>query len=563
MGKRVKMSPVDTAWLRMDSPGNLMMIVGVYVYDRPLDLARLRAVLESRFLSYFRFRARAVSDATGSWHWEEDDNFDLDQHLIRVALPGKGTRRDFQKFTARLAGEALDPNRPLWQFHLIDNVEGGQAMVVRIHHAIADGMALIQVLLSMTAGSSEDSLSHELPPSALEHLAADGRGAPAPWEALLRPITDATVKALDRTGDIATRVLHAYGAILDDPEMVGEAATEYARVAAQVSKDAAALALMDPDSETSLKGRPGGSKVVAWNEPLPLEEVKAVGYALGASVNDVLLSCVAGAIRGYLADRGEFTDGIELRAMVPVNLRGPRSKGLGNKFGLVPLLLPVGMDNPIARVHEVRARMEQLKHGYTAVLAMGLLGVMGVAPRAVQKQITDILASKATAVMTNVPGPREPLYMAGAQIRRMMFWVPQSGDIAVGVSILSYSGGVQFGLITDKRVCREPQAIIDRFAAEFEKLVSALLLLPWGEPVSAEAAEEWLFPVLEAAAAPMDDEAPSTRRAPPARRAAKRAAAPAKSGAKPAAQPAKQAAASPRPAGIARKRSAFAAAREN
>jgi WS/DGAT/MGAT family acyltransferase len=302
---------------------------------------------------------------------------------------------------------------------------------------------------------------------------------------------------------------------------------------------------------------------VAWNEPLPLEEVKAVGYALGASVNDVLLSCVAGAIRGYLADRGEFTDGIELRAMVPVNLRGPRSKGLGNKFGLVPLLLPVGMDNPIARVHEVRARMEQLKHGYTAVLAMGLLGVMGVAPRAVQKQITDILASKATAVMTNVPGPREPLYMAGAQIRRMMFWVPQSGDIAVGVSILSYSGGVQFGLITDKRVCREPQAIIDRFAAEFEKLVSALLLLPWGEPVSAEAAEEWLFPVLEAAAPPTDDEAPLPRRAPPAKRAAKRAAAPAKSGAKPAAQPAKQAAASPRPAGIARKRSAFAAARES
>jgi hypothetical protein len=145
----------------------------------------------------------------------------------------------------------------------------------------------------------------------------------------------------------------------------------------------------------------------------------------------------------------------------------------------------------------------------------------------------------------------------------MMFWVPQSGDIAVGVSILSYSGGVQFGLITDKRVCREPQAIIDRFSAEFEKLVSALLLLPWGEPVSAEAAEEWLFPVLEAAAPPSDDEAPSPRRAPPAKRAAKRAAAPAKSGAKPAAQPAKQAAASPRPAGIARKRSAFAAARES
>lgn len=553
MGKRVKMSPVDTAWLRMDTPGNLMMIVGVYVFDRSIDFTRLRAVLESRFLSYLRFRARAVSDATGSWHWEEVDDFDLDQHLIRVALPGKGTRRDFQKFTARLAGEALDPNRPLWQFHLIDNVEGGQAMVVRIHHAIADGMALIQVLMSMTSGSAETSLSDELPPSALEHLEADGRGAPAPWEGLLRSITDVTVKTLDRTGDIATRVLHAYGAILDDPEMVGEAATEYARVAAQVSKDVTALALMDPDSETSLKGRPGGSKVVAWNEPLSLEEVKAVGYALGASVNDVLLSCVAGAIRGYLAERGEHIDGIELRAMVPVNLRGPRSKGLGNKFGLVPLLLPVGMENPLARVYEVRARMEQLKHGYTAVLAMGLLGVMGLVPRAAQKQITDILASKATAVMTNVPGPRAPLYMAGAQIRRMMFWVPQSGDIAVGVSILSYSGGVQFGLITDKRVCREPQAIIDRFAAEFEKLMAALLLLPWGEPLSAEAAEEWLFPPLSSLAVPEPETPAKRRRRTRAATAPQTAAAPV--------APAKRSARA-RPAGIARKRSAFAAARE-
>ena len=279
-----------------------------------------------------------------------------------------------------------------------------------------------------------------------------------------------------------------------------------------------------------------------------------MGYALGASVNDVLLSCVAGAIRGYLAERGEDTDGIELRAMVPVNLRGPRSKGLGNKFGLVPLLLPVGMANPIARVHEVRARMEQLKHGYTAVLAMGLLGVMGVAPRAVQKQITDILASKATAVMTNVPGPREPLYMAGAQIRRMMFWVPQSGDIAVGVSILSYSGGVQFGLITDKRVCREPQAIIDRFAAEFEKLVSALLLLPWGEPVSAEAAEEWLFPALASVAAPEPESAPERPRRTRGATAQQPAAAPA--------TPARRGPKA-RPAGIARKRSAFAAARES
>jgi WS/DGAT/MGAT family acyltransferase len=256
---------------------------------------------------------------------------------------------------------------------------------------------------------------------------------------------------------------------------------------------------MDNDSITSLKGLPSGSKAVAWNEPLSLEDVKAVGKALGCSVNDVLLASVAGAIRSYLEQQGEEVDGIELRAMVPVNLRDPRKwKDLGNKFGLVPLLLPVGIANPIARVYEVRRRMDELKLGYTAVLSMGILGAVGFAPRGVQKQALDFLAKKATAVMTNVPGPQQPLYLAGAEVRRMMFWVPQSGNIGMGVSILSYAGGVQFGLITDKRLCEDPQRIIDRFEPEFEKLVLALCMLPWDGAVDAEVAESWIFPTMEA-----------------------------------------------------------------
>jgi hypothetical protein len=146
--------------------------------------------------------------------------------------------------------------------------------------------------------------------------------------------------------------------------------------------------------------------------------------------------------------------------------------------------------------------MTELKTSYQAVLAMALLGVVGLAPRTLQKQTLDFLARKATTVMTNVPGPQQPLYFAGARIRRMMFWVPQSGDIGVGVSILSYAGGVQFGLISDKKLCPEPQRIIDRFAPEFEKVVLALCMLPWNEPVDAEAAEAWLFPPVPGPAVP-------------------------------------------------------------
>ncbi|MEF9943632.1 MAG: wax ester/triacylglycerol synthase family O-acyltransferase [Burkholderiaceae bacterium] len=491
MPKRERMSPIDTAWLRMDSPGNLMMIVGVYLFASEIDFARLKSVIEHRMLAHFRFRARVVSDAVASW-WEEDEDFDIDQHLIRIALPGKGTQRDFQRLTGQLAGEALDPNRPLWQMHVVDNVEGGQAMIVRIHHSIADGIALLGVILDMTATDPLAADDAAPPSRLLDPVAADE--SVHGWDALLRPFTDATVKAIDATGGVASRVLQAYGAVLDDPDMVGEAAGEYVRVAAQLSKDIAGIALMEPDTPTSLKGKPSGSKVVAWTDPIDLEEIKAVGYALGCSVNDVLLACVAGALRAYLTERGEPVEGAEMRAMVPVNLRAPSDGSLGNKFGLVPVLLPIGMENPIGRVFEIRDRMGELKHGYTAVLAMGLLGVIGMAPRSVQRQISDMLAAKASAVMTNVPGPHQPLYLAGTKLERVMFWVPQSGSIGMGVSILSYNGAVQFGLVTDKKICREPQQIIDRFRPEFEKLVNAVLLLPWGEAVSPVEAESWLFP---------------------------------------------------------------------
>jgi WS/DGAT/MGAT family acyltransferase len=476
----------------MDSQANLMQIIGVYEFDGRIDYDRLRHLYEERFLPHERFRSRVVQDPTG-YYWELDDNFDLDLHVARTALPGRGTTHDLKRLVGRLASTALDPNKPLWQIHLVDNYNGGQALIVRIHHCIADGIALIGVLMAMT---SDDPAVDAPEPEEPEELSPTGsaRG----WDSFLKPLTRATVKAIDSTADAAARALQASAAALERPEGVGEAAGDATRVAAQVAKDLASIALMDTDSHTSLKGTPSGSKVVAWNEPLSLPDVKAVGKALGCSVNDVLLASVAGAIRSYLEQQGEEVDGIELRAMVPVNLRDPRKwKDLGNKFGLVPLLLPVGIANPIARVYEVRRRMDQLKQGYTALLTMGVLGLAGLVPRAVQRRALDLLANKASAVMTNVPGPQHPLYLAGTRVNRMMFWVPQSGNIGVGVSILSYAGGVQFGLITDKRLCDEPQRIIDRFEPEFEKLVLALCMLPWEGSVNGDEAENWIFPPIE------------------------------------------------------------------
>jgi WS/DGAT/MGAT family acyltransferase len=464
---RERMSSVDTAWLRMDSARNLMMIVGVFVFGARVAYEDLAAVLEQRLLPYGRFRQRAEADATG-YFWVDDEAFRLGRHLQRVRLPGAGGARELQRLTARLAVKPLDPAHPLWQFHLVENYDGTTALVTRMHHCIADGIALVGVMLSLTDAAP--------PAPSPRPEARDGAELESnPWEPYLEPLTRGAVAAIDATGNLVTKSL---GVVAHPDRLV-----DYAQVGAQVVRDALAILLMSDDTQTRLKGTPGGRKAFAWNDPLPLHEVKAVCRGLGASVNDVLLSCVAGALRRYLSGCGDAVpEDCEFRAMVPVNLR-PASAPideLGNRFGLVPLCLPVGIVNPVERVREVRRRMEALKAGYQPVVAYVLLGAAGVLPQVVQTQVLEYLGNKGSAVMTNVPGPTEVIRMAGAPVSRMMFWVPQSGDIGIGVSILSYAGGVQFGVMSDTALCPEPQAIIDGFAPEFERLVLALAMLPNG-----------------------------------------------------------------------------------
>ena len=166
--------------------------------------------------------------------------------------------------------------------------------------------------------------------------------------------------------------------------------------------------------------------------------------------------------------------------MVPVNLR-PLEEAwkLGNRFGLAPLVLPIGIDNPVERAFAVRARMAELKSSYQPLLAFAVLSITGLFVKPVQDMVLNLFAKKATAVMTNVPGPKQPLTFLGSTLRQTMFWVPASGNIGMGVSILSYAGGVQFGLITDEALCPSPQAVIDLFEPEFEKLLWLTMMLPW------------------------------------------------------------------------------------
>ncbi len=471
-----RMSRVDTAWLRMDNDVNLMMIVGVWLLTPAVTLATVRERIADKLLKYARFRQKAVVDALGA-HWVADDHFDISKHVLATKLKprkGESQRHALQRLCGELATTPLDHARPLWQFQLVEHYEGGSALVARIHHCIGDGIALISVMMSITDGGAD-------PPKRRKKAPVEDSGD-HDWlsDAVLKPLSELAVKAYALYGDGVAKSVD----MLAHPRQPLLGSVDMAKSGLKVLGDVAALALMSDDSPTLLKGKPAGRKVVAWSEPMPLDHVKTVGKALGCSINDVLLACVAGAIGRYLQQQGQDPEGKEIRAMVPVNLR-PLDKAwqLGNHFGLAPLVLPIGIANPVQRVYAVRRRMDELKGSYQPLLAYAILSVTGLFIKPVQDLVLGMFAKKTTAVMTNVPGPAHPLKFCGATLRQNMFWVPASGDVGMGVSILSYGGGVQFGLITDQALCPSPQAIIDLFEPEFEKLLFLALMLPWaGQP---------------------------------------------------------------------------------
>ena len=475
--RREPMSRVDTAWLRMERPTNLMMITGVLMFDTPMAIDRLRKVIKQRFLSYPRFRQKAVDGPTGAV-WEDDADFDLDWHVRLTALPGRAGKRELERFVSQLASTPLDQTKPLWQFHLVESYHGGCALVARIHHCYADGIALVQVLLSLTDTTAEAGKGSDLESAWLKDESPSGKRD----------------GGFEKYKKIGTQVLAKGMEFYKDPSLAAVLANEGREIARELLN-----AIMLPDDPpTVLKGRLGVSKRVAWAEPLALADVKAVSRAYRCTVNDVLMASAAGALRSYLLDRGEPIDGVTLRATVPVNLRPLKhAKKLGNHFGLVFLDLPVGEDNPVRRLERVAAHMHELKTSRQAIVSFGLLAAMGLAPAAVQSMALDLFSRKATAVATNVPGPKMPLYMGGQKLREMMFWVPQTGNVGIGISIMSYQDHVHFGLIADGRLMPDPDAVIRRFGPEFEKLLYLAMLGDWDDPLRAWDAEQMRANLLE------------------------------------------------------------------
>jgi diacylglycerol O-acyltransferase / wax synthase len=255
-------------------------------------------------------------------------------------------------------------------------------------------------------------------------------------------------------------------------------ASSLAGQALRMAGELAHLGLLADDPATPLKRPMSGIRRAAWTDGLPLQEVRTMSHVLACTINDILMSSLAGALGRYLESRGYPVTGVTIRAAVPVNLRGAgvAQPSMGNRFGLVFVDLPIGIRHPLARLYTVRAAIQKLKDSPQALITLGLLSLIGSLPATAAEPMIALFSSKASVVTSNLPGPATPLHIAGAAVSQLLFWVPQAGDIGIGISMLSYDDRVQFGVIADRYLIPEPADLVAEIGVEFERLVLLALL---------------------------------------------------------------------------------------
>jgi WS/DGAT/MGAT family acyltransferase len=457
MAAQTRLGPIDHTWLRMERPNNPMMVTGVLTFDEPLDVERLRRTIERRMGPFRRFRQRVVRRGLGRRAvWEDDPRFRIEDHVEHRMLPQPADRAVLRREIARLVSTPLLPSdRPLWRMHVLENPNDGRTVLVtRLHHCIADGFALMNVMLALT-DDEPDPIRPPEPP-------------------------------VRRRPSLADRLRQATAAALEARTYLeGSKPRDVLRGAGAVGANLWHLATLRNQPESMLRGEVGPAKRAAWSAPIPLADIKRIGRALGGTVNDVLLSAAGGALTRYLREHGEDPTGFDLRTVVPVNLRAPEQRALGNYFGLVFLGLPLGLDEPRARFVELKRRMDALKHSPEPFVLLQMMRATGLAPRWIEELVIRFLGDKTTAVLTNVPGPREPRYLAGRRIRTVMFWVPQTGRVGLGVSVVSYAGEVRLGISADANLVPDPERILEGFPAELDALREAAGLAPGGPTVRA------------------------------------------------------------------------------
>lgn len=432
---RHRMHPADIAWLHMDRPGNRMIVHSVFWTDEPLDWGLVREVVRDRLVAvYPRFSQRIVEFTSLSW-WEDLPDFDPDDCIVRHRLDDPGDRDALAAYVSSLLPHPFAMQLPLWQLHFVDNYRGGSAIVARVHHCVADGVALSRVLLSLCDGET------------------------------MTPEDAPQLSLLGRAG-------HLGGAALDDLAHPTHAARLLIN-AVSGTRALGRVVSLAPDVHTCLRGAVSEQKRVLWSDPFPLRVIHDRAVASDATVNELVLAAISGALRTYLAKQdGSAPD---IRAIVPVNLRPldrPLPRALGNRFGLIYLPLPVSEDDPQVRLERVRHDSRTILGSAEGLLTFDLLDLFGHTPYGVEQVVVDLFASKGTAVVTNLAAPGLPLFLAGRRLRGLVSWPPESGNVALGLSIISFDGNLVIGILADAALVREPEFLLQQVERELHRALA-------------------------------------------------------------------------------------------
>lgn len=446
MGRR-PIDPVDTIWLNMDRANNLMVIESLMMLDGPLDRERFLAVLQRRVLDRYPVFGQLPVPARLPLvppHWDDDPDFSLERHVHLAALSPPGDDVALQEYVNVHVSTPLARDRPLWEIHLIDGYGDGAAVYTRLHHALADGIALTRVLLSLTDETPGEDLDDPPAAAPLVHglMATAGRSVRGTGAALLD----------------ASRVISS--------THVGDAVTAVRQTAGIAAK---LLLTRNPDSAVS--GAPGVAKRAIWAPPIPLDDVVGAAHRTGTTVNDILVAALAGAVRSYLRDHD--TEPVDIPTMVPVNVRPldePLPRELGNRFALVLFTLPSGISTPFERLAVTKHRMDAIKHSPEALLTFGLISGIGRTGSDLERLVVDFFANKASGVTTNVPGPTTPRYLAGTRISALLGWAPESGNQTLGTAIFTYAGSVFVGFKVDTETIADPEDLLAGFLDEVQTL---------------------------------------------------------------------------------------------
>ena len=462
------LSGADAAWLRLDSDEN-PLIINVMATIDPLPFEELRALIESRLLVFPRFLKKPVK-LSGMYVWEKDSAFSIDHHVHVAELPAPGNKQALEQFMGDSMSQPLDRSHPLWQFILIKNFQNNQNVVVlRFHHCYVDGLALGAVFDSITDRKANViELSSESKETTLARIKASQ---------ILHKGMETLALAMERCTHLSYRIKEESKALLSDRVYAKNSVKNGITGAAELTK----LATLPTDKAGPLSGKPGLQKSCSWSKPVPIEKFKAVALHFECTTNDVLLAAVGGGLRSYLAGQVESLDDLRIHATLPVNLRPLETREgrkklheLGNQFGTVFVPMAAQIANPVERLYKVKHDMKALKDSNQPSLSYKMMSAIGLVPTGLKEKVLELYCNKTSMVLSNVPGPRKTRYFSGSKINELMFWVPQAGQVGLGVSLLSYNGGFEIGIISDNKMIPQPSALVDHIMASLEEYAALI-----------------------------------------------------------------------------------------